>query len=166
MQFRDGALPVLRWNWTRGIPALSQGDFGDPVNGGSSYRLCVYDETGGAPLFKMGATIQAGGTCGTRACWKAQGTSGWTYWDKDGSSDGITKMVLKGGGAGRPLIKLRGKGSSLRLPAPLSGTEFFDQDTAVILQLRSTTPANCWSSSFDGSSTKKNDGGQFKATTP
>jgi hypothetical protein len=48
----------------------------------------------------------------------------------------------------------------------VSGTQFFDQDTAVIVQLYSSSPANCWSSSFDTSSTKKNDGQEFKATTP
>lgn len=57
----------------------------------------------------------------------------------------------------------QGNGSGLAAAGTLSGTEFFDQDTQVIIQRHSNTPDNCWSSSFDSSSTKKNDGTQFKA---
>lgn len=61
---------------------------------------------------------------------------------------------------------VKGKGAALPLPAPLSGSEFFDQDTEVIVQFHSSTPDRCWTSSFDAPDTKKNDGIQFKAIAP
>jgi hypothetical protein len=75
-------------------------------------------------------------------------------------------VTLKSGPPGRPQVQVRGNGASLPVPQPVGGTRFFDQDPAVIVQLQSGSQVNCWSSTFDGSSTKKNDGVQFKATTP
>jgi len=141
-----------------------QGDFGDPVNGTPSYTLCLYDQSGGTPVFKMEAGIAAGGTCPTKPCWKAIFDKAYGDRNKDGNDGGITKVAFKGGDAGKPSLQVAGKGISLPLPAPISGSEFFDQDTAVIVQLHSSSPVACWSSTFDGSSTKKNDGVQFKAT--
>ncbi len=145
---------------------LGQTDFGDPVNGSTSYTVCVYDEDAGTPVFKMGASLAPGGMCGTRTCWKAVSGKGWVYKNKTGNAGGITKVQLKGGAPGKPQVQVQGKGTSLPLPAPISGTEFFDQDPAVIVQLYSSSPADCWSSTFDSLSTKKNDGLQFRATTP
>ena len=151
------------WKWTRGVPTLTLGDFGDPLNGGTSYTLCLYDQTGGAPVFKMGATVAAGGTCGVVPCWSG-GTSGWAYKNGTGNAAGITKLSLKSGGAGKSKLQMKGAGVLLPLPAPISGTKFFDQDAALIVQLYSSSPANCWSSAFTAA--KKNDGTQFKATAP
>jgi hypothetical protein len=159
----DATKKGIGWKWLKGVAALAQNDFGNPVIGGTSYRVCIYDQTGGVSSFKMGYGIDAGGTCGLFACWKPLGSKGWLYRKLDGNADGITKLAVKGGGAGKPKVLVKGKGVALPLPAPLSGTEFFDQDTQVIIQLHSSTPDNCWSSSFDSSSTKKNDGSQFKA---
>ena len=117
-------------------------------------------------FFKMGATVAPGGMCGTKPCWKAVSGKGWTYKNKAGNGEGITKAQLKGGDAGKPQAQVQAKGASLPMPAPISVAEFFDQDPAVIVQLHSSSPANCWSSTFDDQSTKKNDGVQFKATTP
>ena len=156
----------LASKWNKGVLALVQGDFGDPVNGGTSYKLCVYDQTGGLPVFKMGATVGPGGLCGATPCWRALGGTGWSYRDKTGNADGITKLLLKAGAAGKPKVQVQGAGASLPLPTPISGTAFFDQDPAVIVQLYSSNPMNCWSSTFDASSTKKNPGTLFKATAP
>jgi len=49
--------------------------------------------------------------------------------------------------------------------ASFSGMEFYDQDPAVIVQLHSSNPASCWSSTFDAPSTKKSDSFNFKAVT-
>ena len=160
----DTTKQKFTWKWLKGMVQLGRTDFGDPVNGSTNYKLCVYDETGGTPVFKMGASIANGGTCGAKPCWKAVSTKGWAYKDKVGKADGITKVQLKGGKPGRPLVQAQGKGASLPMPAPVSGTEFFDQDPAVIVQLHNSSSPNCWSSTFDSS--KKNDGTQFKAVSP
>ena len=85
---------------------LVQGDFGDPLNGGTSYQLCVYDQTGGSPTLKMGATVAPG------APWRALGSSGWDYKNKTGNADGITKLSLKGGAAGKSKLQAKGVGTS------------------------------------------------------
>jgi hypothetical protein len=156
----------LLWRWKKGLATLTQSSFGNPVSGGTSYKLCLYDQTAGAPVFKMGLTIPAAGTCGTQPCWKAIGQKGWKYISTDGTAGGIGKLLLVGGDAGSPRVLLKGKGANIPLPVPLSGTTFFDQDTQVIIQLHSSDPVRCWSSSFDGSQTVKNNGEQFVASAP
>src|SRR5262249_27131858 len=98
-----------------------------------------------------------------RPCWKAVRDLGWAYKNRTGNVYGITKVQLKGGTAGKPQVQVQAKGSSFPMPVPISASEFFDQDPAVIVQLHSSSPAACWSSIFDGSTTKKNDGVEFKA---
>jgi hypothetical protein len=95
---------------------------------GTTYTLCVYDETAGSAVFKMGAAVAPGGMCGTKTCWKAIRDRGWGYTNRDGNDYGISKMTLKGGDAGKPQALVKAKGASLPLPAPRSATEFFDQD--------------------------------------
>ena len=155
----DPARRSFLWKWSAGTAPLSQADFGDPLNGGTSYRLCVYDHAAGSSMLKMNVPVLAGGTCHGRPCWKALASSGWRYKDVDSG----TKMVLKGGAAGTPRALFKQRMPAL--PAPVSGTQFFNQDTAVIVQLFSSTPANCWTSSFDQSATTKNTGTRFKAAT-
>ena len=164
---RDHADPSkqqFQWKWIKGVPALTLPDLGDPVSGGTAYTLCLYDQTAGLPVFKMGASVAAGGTCGTAPCWSALGSSGWSYKNNAGNTDGITKLSLKSGAAGKSKLQVKASGAALPLPAPISGTEFFDQDTEVVVQLHSSSPANCWTSAF--TTTKKNDGSQFKAGAP
>jgi hypothetical protein len=161
---KNGPNAKLGWHWGNGVAAVTQGDFGNPVSGGTSYRFCLYDESSGAPVLKVGATIPAGATCGSVPCWKALGTSGWSYKDKLGAH-GISQLLLKGGTAGKPLVKFKG-GAGGTLPNPISLTQFFAEDPAVIVQLYSSSSANCWSSTFDASSTKANSGTVFKAKTP
>jgi hypothetical protein len=138
---------------------------GDPLGGTPAYAFCVYDQTAGVPALKMGINIAAGGTCGTKPCWKAVSDKGWSYSNRSGSSGGITKVKFKGGDAGKPNLQVAAKGASLLMP-PVSGGELFDQDSTVIEQLHSSEPAACWSSSFVIAGTKRNDGGQFTAKNP
>ena len=105
-----------------------------------------------------------GATVGSGSMWSALGSTGWGYKNSAGNAAGITKLSLKSGATGKSKVQVKGAGMSLPLPAPISGTEFFDQDTAVIVQLYSSSPANCWSSTFTAA--KKNDGTQFKTTAP
>jgi hypothetical protein len=162
----DPTKRTFSWKWTKGTAQLTQSDFGDPLSGGTSYTVCVYDQAGGAPVFKMGAAIAAGNSCGTRACWKTISKKGWGFKNNTGNADGITRAQLKGGPAGHPQVQVWGRGVNLPMPVPITGTQFFAQDTAVIVQLYRNDAASCWSSTFDASSTKKNDGAQFRAMTP
>jgi hypothetical protein len=97
--------------------------------------------------------------------WKSKDPKGWSYKDKTGVEDGIVKVTLKTGPAGKSKLLLQGKGASLPLPAPVDGSEFFDQDPSVTVQLVNDQ-VTCWTSTFFVSGTKKNDPGQFKAKAP
>ena len=159
----DPGKSKLSWKWSKGVLPAAQVDFGDPVGSAPSYRLCVYDQTAGSPVLKAGMSLSAGGICGTKPCWKALSDKGWAYADRDAHSSGIAKLKFKSGEAGKPSLSIAGKGANLPLPTPHSSTELFDQDTSVIVQFHTSSPANCWSSTFELSGTKKNEATQVTA---
>jgi hypothetical protein len=144
------------FKWLKGTTAV--GDFGDPL-GADAYELCLYDNGSRA----MYANVAAGGTCAGEDCWKAIGnpTKGYIYKDAGAGSNGIAKIILKAGtGIGKVLVK--GSGTALPLPAPVSpGTAFFNEPVTV--QVRNAA-GNCWQASFPTS--KKNTGDSFTAKTP
>jgi hypothetical protein len=130
---------VLRWRWSRG-EATMHAEFGDP-NTVTSYILCVYDEVNGSPDLVIASGIPAGGTCGTKPCWKTT-KRGFKYADKDASRGGVTAMTLKEGLEGAAQTTLKGRGSDLSLPPlPLS------QDSKVTVQLRNDL-GTCWEAVF------------------
>jgi hypothetical protein len=145
----------LVWKWLKG-EATDLIDFLDPVNGGATYHVCLYDASPSPqPLLDVGAL--AGGLCAGVPCWKAAGSKGYAYKDKAGSSAGLTLMKLKSGELGKAKALVKAKGVNLDLPAlPLVGP--------VVVQLIADdelTP-QCWQSTFSNPP-KKNDATQFKA---
>ena len=132
------------------------------MNGSPVYQLCVYDEVGGSPTLAISASVSAGGTCGTKPCWKSLKGKGFKYKNKSTNADGIFQMLLKAGEAGKGSIKIKGKGGNLPLPGPV-GAEYFAQDVTVRVQLRQSPDETCWESAFPASTTKKNVADQFKA---
>lgn len=154
------------WKWGKGVLPSVQADFGDPVNDSSSYSLCMYDESVSVPTLVMGLAVEAQGTCDDDPCWKANRDKGWAYKNKAGNGVGVTKVAFKGGEAGKPSLQVAGKGASLALPTPRSGTEYLDLDTRVVVQFHAGSPANCWQSIFSLTGQKKNDGETFKAVAP
>jgi hypothetical protein len=165
MVFFETNTPRLQWRWGKGASAMMQSAFGNPLTT-TAYTLCLYDEVGGSAVFKTGATIPAAGTCGTNPCWRAQSTTGWTFRDPAAKNDGIKTVMLKGGAAGSPRIKIIGAGANLLQPSPFNGSKLFDEDTAVIVQLLRSDDGTCWSSTFNVSGTKRNDAAEFKAVGP
>jgi hypothetical protein len=127
-------------------PAIAQTDMGNPLDvgqggTGTAYSLCVYDD---ANDLAGGVLVdRAGDICDGRPCWKPVGKApnhpqgpGKGYKYKDGSlaSDGILKVLYKGGDAGKSKAIVIGKGAGLPtgLPAAL---QFSSQAT---VQLRSS----------------------------
>jgi hypothetical protein len=156
---KDNALDskdTLTWNWTKGAATLLT-DFGDPVNGSTSYRLCVYDESAGVPTAVVAMTVPAGGTCAGKPCWAAKKT-GFLYKDKDLTNDGFMQLQLTTGAAGKAKIVAKGKGERLPMPVPI-GPGLFVQDTAVIVQLVNSDNL-CWEADFSAPA-KKDDLKQF-----
>ncbi|HVO25889.1 MAG TPA: choice-of-anchor V domain-containing protein [Candidatus Margulisiibacteriota bacterium] len=147
---------TLSWNWTKGAETLLTA-FGDPVTGSTSYHLCVYDESAGAPAAVMAMTAPSGGTCAGKPCWTAKKT-GFLYKDKGLTNDGLMQLQLTAGAAGKAKIVVTGKGERLPLPQPVGG-RLFAQDTAVSVQLVNSD-GMCWEADFSAPA-KKNDLKQF-----
>jgi CSLREA domain-containing protein len=145
----DDAKDRLSWSWTSSA-AVPAADFENPVEGANDYTLCLYDQT----RFLVGAAAPAGGTCGTRPCWKRTGSSTLVYRDKLLDPDGLEKIVLKpGASAGKAKIAVNGKGANLALPA-------LGLTTPVRVQLLRSM-STCWEATFSAAS--RNDAEAFKA---
>src|SRR5262249_10491075 len=86
--------------------------------------------------------------------WDAIRTTGYQYKDKTAGTGGISQILLKGGSAGKILMK--GKNGSLDLtPTTLPFTG------GVLVQLSNSDNFNCWETYF--STSTKNGAAEFKA---
>lgn len=133
----DATKQKLTWKWSNGTAAPA--DFGDPIDGTTNYRLCVYDDG----VLKMSPAVAAGGMCDGDSCWSLQGTTGVKYRNRLGNADGITMLKLRSG-AGRAKILVKGKGANLALPFPVTDA------TGLTVQLVQNPGAGgrCWVSTY------------------
>lgn len=139
----------LIFKWLKG-EATTVEDLGTPA-GTTSYALCIYAGTAAIAV----ATIPPSATL-----WSPTGSTGFKYKDASGSADGIQKIGLKSGAAGKAKALLKGKGANL--PDPPAGPLALP----VTAQLVNDANAVCYEGVFDSASVKKNDAQQFKAKTP
>ena len=145
----------LKWKLAR-VDALDQSELGSPETT-TTYALCLYDESGGVPGLVASYTIDPG------PAWSDRDPRGFAYKDNDGASDGIRRVQLKTGAAGKAKVQVQGKGASLALPGPFDASNYFELDGALIVQLQASTGAICWSSSFDDAATNRPDAFKAKA---
>ncbi|MBX3023938.1 hypothetical protein KF840_03415 [bacterium] len=137
----------LVWKWAKG-QSTTQADFGDPKDGTANYALCIYDNGALA-----GSTLVAPGTG-----WSVLSTKGWKFLDKAGSQTGVQKIILKGSTDNKAKALVKGKGAGLPVIAPpLTGP--------VTAQLVNSQSGLCWQSVFNSPFTK-NGAGSFKAKAP
>lgn len=142
----DNTKDKLLSKWLKG-PLLGQSDFGDPLDSdGTIYTLCVYDDDNLEESVVVPALTN----------WSAISTKGYKYKDPTGSVSGITKILLKGGDAGKSKILVKGKGGSLPQFALM-----FSQTTDVTVQMLRNDDAQCWESVFTAPAVKST-GTQFK----
>ncbi len=135
------------FKWGRGA-ATSVTDFGAPTTT-DDYALCVFN-----PGKSLELDAPAGGVCGTRQCWKALSIKGFAYKDSARTPNGVDKIVLKAGLAGKAKVQLKGKGSTLpTLPLPLT--------LPARVQLQSEN-GQCWEGSFSAQGVQASDSTQFK----
>jgi hypothetical protein len=140
--------------------AVTQGQFGDPVNGSTVYALCVYDA---ADVLRGEYLVaRAGDMCGDKPCWKAVSDKGYQYKDKDATADGITQVKLKGGDAGKGTVKVQGKNSSGNLPTGVVAG-LLNNPTGASVQVLSSSGV-CFSLGL--TDVKKADSTAFKANGP
>lgn len=142
-------------------PALTQADFGDPVLGSTAYDLCVYDDAG-----QLAAHMQvdrAGLDCAGKDCWKALGTKGLLYKDKDLSSDGVQLIKLLGGDEGKSKILVKAKNNAKKgqLDMPVGISAALAGSTSATVQLHGSAPEGCYSATLVDVIT--NDANLFKA---
>jgi cysteine-rich repeat protein len=137
----------LGWKWTKG-EATSQSDFGTPA-GTTSYTLCVFAGTTSAVvgLAEVPSSAQK---------WSPIGQHGFKYKDPGGTEDGITKLTLVGGTAGKAKIIVKGKGGSLPLTSP-------PYALPLTIQMTNSSTSACWASTFDAADVKRNAPGTFSA---
>jgi hypothetical protein len=143
--------------------ATTQGSFGDPVGGSTSWAICIYDQGGG--LVGEMQVDRAGDTCDTKPCWKVVSTKGYKYGDKLAAADGITKLQGTGGDAGKGKVQAKGqnKASNGQTALPTGIAAALQSSAQATVQIV-TSDAACFSATV--SDVKSADGLQFKANTP
>ncbi len=138
----------LQWKWLQGA-ATAPSDFGAPA-ASTSYALCVYD---GAARLVASLGAPAAGVCHGKPCWRAT-SKGFRYDDKDRTPDGIQRVDLKSGPAGKAQATVRAQGIHFTPPSlPISSLP-------VTVQLRSSA-GRCWQSTH--SNVLVDSSTQFKA---
>jgi hypothetical protein len=87
-------------------------------------------------------------------------TKGWKYKDKNKTNDGVLKVLMRGGDAGKSRVILKAQDGNLPIPTlPL------DDSTAVTVQLLRNDSSNCWESVLAGPGIK-NVSDQFRDKIP
>jgi hypothetical protein len=144
---------LLVWKWIKGQTMATA--FGDPL-GKDGYTLCIYDESGDVPRALIGATAPAGGTCGTKPCWRPQSTKGFKYKNWQLTPDGLLTVFLRAGESDKAKIIVTGRGANLRMPAlPLS--------LPLRVQLLAEN-GQCWEAEYAPAGVRRNNTKAFDAT--
>ncbi len=119
----------LLWKWKKGTAAPD--DFGDPITGTTSYRLCTYDNLTQRPRPQLSIDPDGNWT----------GTSGRLRYANAGTnSSGVRALMLKAG-AGHAAISLKAVGANFAVPSLALNPRSF---TA---QLVSDT-GSCWEATY------------------
>ena len=138
----------LAWTWADG-QATAPADFGDPVTT-DDYTLCVFDQATTSPRVLIRSTAPAASTCPYGAygepCWRALGTPPGNTGFKYRSSglllpDGLARVMLTPGAAGKAKAEAKGRGANLHMASPL------DVTVPVLVQLQSEN-GQCWEATY------------------
>ena len=132
----DDAEDKLQWKWIKGA-ATTQGEFADPTES-ADYDFCVYAETDDSPALLIEADVPPSATL-----WSAVDQKGFKYKDKAASHDGINRILVRGGIAGKSKVIVKGKGTLLGDPTRPSSPA-----TGIRVQLTNEATGVCWESEF------------------
>ncbi len=137
---RGGFKDSIKWKWLRGA-RTTFAEYGTPTTT-TSYQFCLYDASG----LRLEITHPAGGTCGTKPCWRASGFKGYKYKDSALTPDGGLQLALKEGAIGKAQIQLAGRGLNLAMP------DFSTLVQPITVQIQQTD-GTCWGSVFSAPAT-------------
>jgi hypothetical protein len=159
LQIRDHASSddrdQVKWKWGRGDDS-SATPLGDPL-ATTAYVLCLYDSSAGVPVLVSSLQVDPNGA------WRDKEPKGWSYKDKAGAFDGVQKMQIRRGTAGKSKAQVSARGTGIPMASPASPEQYFAVDPSVTVQLINTEGA-CWTSDFTTAS--KNAPDRFKAKEP
>ena len=141
---------LLVWKWTHGA-ATTQEDFGNPI-AETRYALCVYDSGGR----RMAVEVPPALTCGAHDCWRLIPRRGYRYRDRSASSDGASRVLLRGHEADKSKILFKSEGQNM--PNPM-----LPYDPPVQVQLVNDDSPLCWQADFDLADFLQNGNTRFKA---
>ncbi len=153
----DPAKAKLVWVLKKG-GRFAATDLGDPVNT-TQYTMCIYDES--ADVVRLAGSL----TVGPSQRWQSKAPKGWKYKDKTATQDGVMLLQLVSGAGGKTKVKLKAKGATAAWPVPFDVGKYFDQASAVTVQLVNSTTRTCLSSVFPAPA-KKDNAEQFKDKVP
>ena len=158
----DGQRNRLSGKW-RGVDSgLTDGDLGQPSTG-TQYSICVYDTTAGSPTLASWISFPSANWQERTPAkgWRYNGLRSFAY----GRISGVLDLLAEVGD-GRPKFRFRSGLPNdylvLSMPAPYGPTEFFNQDSTVVVQLVSSDGL-CALSEFGVDATRTNDGERFAA---
>ena len=141
------------------LPLVTPAMFGDPATGSTAYKVCLYDA---ANVLKGTYTVdRAQDICNGLSCWLTVSGKGFKYGDKLLQADGVQKMQLYGGSAGKGAIKIGGSNKALTMPTGVAAALL--NQTSATIQLR-TSDASCFGLALN--TVKKADGLLFTAVGP
>jgi hypothetical protein len=139
--------------------AVTASEFGNPVTGRTSYKVCIYD---GANQLKGVYTVaRAGGLCGRLSCWSTMSDRGYEYTDKSTAADGILKIKLSGGRLGKGNVQIIGKNTASTLPRGIAAS--LQSESGATVQVL-TSDASCFGTAL--TRVKKANGLMFSAVGP
>ena len=149
---------MVIWKWLPG-PATATSDFGDPLTS-DGLALCIYDRSQAAPKLLFRSEVAAGGSCGGRPCWSANGRMGFKFASDGGNATGVTNLLLLAGADGRARIKFQGRGVNL------SDRPFEIPHPPLVVPLTAQLQSEhgqCWEARFSRPGLSRNDNQEFRA---
>ena len=149
----------IKFSLTGIAAAVAKTDWGNPYSSDTSYALCVYNAAGN--LAGSYEVARGGDTCATDPCWVVSKTVGYAYADPALTSDGISKILLAGGDAGKGKLSLQGSNATSHLPTGV--TAALNGSASATVQFV-TSDGGCYGGPLG--TVKTADGLTFNGSTP